>query len=139
MKISDLKVGQGKVDVEGVVSKIGEIRSFNKFGKDLRVANAILTSDGENITLSLWNDEIDKVKDGAKIKVSNGYVSEFNGTKQLSAGKFGKIEVVDGSTGDVNEVEGPKKEKKGKKKEDKKEESEEEPTEKEDAEEEAYF
>ena len=95
MKISELKVGQGKVDVEGTIQNVGDVRVFNKYGRDLKVANATLvTAEGESITLSLWNEDITRIKNGDKVKVVNGYVSEFNGTKQLSSGKFGKIEVV---------------------------------------------
>lgn len=95
MKISELTVGQGKVDVEGVAKNIGDTRVFNKFGRELKVANAVLQDDSGNIKISLWNDEIMKVGEGKKIKITNGYCSEFQGEKQLSAGKFGKIELVD--------------------------------------------
>lgn len=109
MKISELKSGQGKIDVEGTVTKIGNVRTFNKFGKDSRVANATLTSEGESITLSLWNDEIDKVKEGSVVRVTNGYVSEFNGSKQLSAGKYGKLDVIGGDSGGSEESDAPAK------------------------------
>jgi len=95
MKISELSVGQGKVDVEGIASNIGETRVFNKFGRELKVANAMLEDDSGKIKISLWNDEIMKVSNGKKIKIINGYCSEFQGEKQLSAGKFGKIELVE--------------------------------------------
>jgi len=92
--ISELKVG-GKADVvQGTVKDIGDTRAFNKFGKDLKVANAILEDESGSIKLSLWNDDITRIKNGDKIKVKSGFVSEFQGEKQLSAGKFGTIEVV---------------------------------------------
>lgn len=97
MKLAELKAGQGKVDVSVTVSAKGDVRSFDKYGKQLRVCNATV-SDGESeMTLTLWNDEIDMVQVGAKLQVSNGYVSEFQGKKQLSAGKFGKLIVGDGA------------------------------------------
>ena len=46
--------------------------------------------------LTLWNQDIDKVKIGSILKITNGYVNEFQGEKQLTSGKFGKLEVVDG-------------------------------------------
>ena len=52
------------------------------------------SDDSGEIKLSLWNDEIAKFNIGDKIKITNGYVSEFNGEKQLSAGKYGKIELA---------------------------------------------
>ncbi len=95
MKVSELKAGQGKVDIELTVKTKEPERVFNKYGKELKVANAMAADDsGDQIKLSLWNDEIGKINVGDKVKISNGYVSEFNGEKQLSAGKFGKLEVV---------------------------------------------
>ncbi len=98
MNLKELKAGQGKVDVEVTVKSKEEPRSFNKYGKDLRVANAMVSDSSGEIKLSLWNDDIEKIKVGDVLKISNGYVSEFNGEKQLSAGKYGKIEVVTGSS-----------------------------------------
>jgi replication factor A1 len=95
MNISELKIGASKVDVEGTVKKISDTRAFSKFGKELKVANAILEDDSGAVKLTLWNDEIMKVKEGDKVKISNGYVNEFNGEKQLTAGKFGEIEVIE--------------------------------------------
>ncbi|MEI6731530.1 MAG: SOSS complex subunit B family protein [archaeon] len=94
MKLAELKSGQGKVDIDLEVKSKGEVRSFNKYGRDLKVANANV-SDGESeIKFTLWNDDIDKINVGDKFKLVNGYVSEFNGERQLSTGKFGKIEVA---------------------------------------------
>lgn len=95
MKISDLKIGQGKADIEAEVKSIEEPRSFNKFGRELKVANAVVSDDSGEIKLTLWNDDIEKIKIGSKIKITNGYVNEFQGEKQLTSGKFGKLEVVD--------------------------------------------
>ncbi|MDP3881921.1 MAG: OB-fold nucleic acid binding domain-containing protein [Nanoarchaeota archaeon] len=94
MEIKDLKAGQGKVDIELNIKSKEPERVFNKYGKDLRVANAIVADNSGEIKLSLWNEDITKFNVGDKIKISNGYVSEFNGEKQLSAGKYGKIELA---------------------------------------------
>ena|SRR3989338_6303577 len=92
--IATLRAKQGKVEVEGDVVALGPIREFAKFGKSGRVANATLQDSSGKIVLTLWNDEIDKVKVGARIRVLNGYVSEWQGEKQLTAGRFGSLEVV---------------------------------------------
>ena len=93
MKISELNIGQGNVEVEGTVKEIGETKTFNKFGKDLSVANAILEDESGSMKLTLWNDDVTRFKDGDKLKVVNGYVNEFQGEKQLTSGRFGKLEV----------------------------------------------
>jgi replication factor A1 len=96
MKIADLKSGQGKVDVTVTIRDIDEPRAFEKFGKQIRVANATVVDDSGEMKMTLWNDEIDKVKTGMTIKITNGYVNEFKGEKQLTVGKFGKMQVMDG-------------------------------------------
>jgi len=93
MKISDLKIGQGNVDVEAEVKSMGEPRVFNKFGRELKVCNAVIFDDSGEIKLTLWNEDIDKVKAGDKIRIKDGYVNEFQGEKQLTTGKFGKLEI----------------------------------------------
>lgn len=94
MKLSELKSGQGKVDITVEVKTLAPARTFNKYGKDITVANATVSDESGEMILSLWNEDIAKVKVGDKVQVSNGYVSEFQGKLQLGAGKFGKLEVV---------------------------------------------
>ncbi len=112
MKISELFVRQGSVEVEGTIKEISETRTFNKFGKELKVADAILEDDSGTIKLTLWNDDIGKFKQGDKIKITNGYVNEYQGEKQLTSGKFGKMEKI-GSGKSVKGAEGVEEEKIG--------------------------
>jgi len=99
-KISELTSGQGNVDVEGTITDIGETRTFNKFGKELSVANATLKDDSGAIKLTLWNEDITRFKNNNKIKITNGYVNEFQGEKQLTSGKFGNIELIEEGSND---------------------------------------
>lgn len=92
--IKDLVANQGKVNLELEVRSLEEPRTFNKFGKEGRVCNAIVADASGEVTLTLWNDDVDKIKAGDKIKLENGWCSEFKGQKQISAGKYGKLEVV---------------------------------------------
>lgn len=94
MKISELKANQGKVDLEADVVDVGETRSFIRFGRALRVANATVKDDSGNIKLTLWNDDVDRVKTGDRVKVTNGFVKEFQGELTLTSGREGKLEVV---------------------------------------------
>ena len=105
MKISDLTIGQGNVEVEGTIKEIGETKTFNKFGRDLSVANAMLEDESGSIKLTLWNDDVTRFKDGDKLKVVNGYVNEFQGEKQLTSGKFGQLEKVDGNSAPTESAE----------------------------------
>ena len=94
MPIKDLQPRQGNVEIEAEVTSKGDIREFNKFGKAGRVCNAKIKDSTGEMSLTLWNEQIDQVHLGDKIKITNGYVSEWQGEMQLSTGKFGKMEVI---------------------------------------------
>lgn len=96
MLISEIKPRQGKIDATVTIVSIEEPREFEKFGNKGRVATAKVKDSSGEIDLTLWNDDIDKVKVGDKVKITNGYCGEFQGEKQLTSGRFGKLEVVDG-------------------------------------------
>ena len=93
-KIAELKAGDGNVDIEATVVSVAEPRTFEKFGREGRVAKAVIKDDSGEITLTLWNDQVDQIKAGKKIKLTKGYVGEFKGERQLSTGKFGALEVL---------------------------------------------
>jgi len=96
MNIAELQVKQGNVEVVGKIIEKAEQREFEKFGKKGKVANAKLQDASGAITLTLWNDQADEFNVGDTVKVSNGFVNEWQGEKQLTAGKFGKLEKVEG-------------------------------------------
>jgi ssDNA-binding replication factor A large subunit len=50
-----------------------------------------------SIKMSIWNEDIDKIKEGSKVMIKNGYVSEWQGEMQLGTGKYGSMEVVESS------------------------------------------
>ena len=94
MNIEDLKTGDSNVEITAIITKKTPVREFEKFGRTGRVANATLKDDTGEIALSLWNEQIDQVQEGSTVKITGGYVNEFQGNKQLTTGKYGKLEVI---------------------------------------------
>jgi len=94
MAIKDLQARQGNVNITLDIIEKSDVREFEKFGKKGRVCNAKGKDSTGTITLTLWNDDIDKINAGDSVKIENGWVSEWQGDLQLSTGKFGKMEVV---------------------------------------------
>lgn len=124
MEITDLKPKQGSVEIVAEVIEKGEVREFQKFGRPGRVCTAKIKDETGEIALTLWNEDIDKVDVGDKIKIENGYVNEWQGELQLTTGRFGKLEVIEkGEGGEETPTE--------EQKEEPEEEPEEEPTEEE--------
>ena len=95
--ISEIQARQGNIEIaEAEIVSKDEPREFEKFGNKGKVCNCkIKDSSGEEITLTLWNDDCENYKVGDKIKLTNGYCGEFQGEKQLTAGKFGKLEKIE--------------------------------------------
>ncbi len=94
MKISELKNGSRGVEVEGVLVKKSDPRTvFTRFGKT-EVSHGELEDETGRIELVLWGEDTG-IPEGSRVKVTNGFVSSFRGTLQLSAGRYGKIEVLE--------------------------------------------
>ncbi|MFC1741450.1 SOSS complex subunit B family protein [Nanoarchaeota archaeon] len=104
MFIKDLQPRQTNVEVEGEVTEMSDVREFDKFGKKGRVANAIIKDGTGTVKLSLWNEQIEKVKVGDTVKIEKGYVGEYQGELQLTTGKFGTMEVVEKEEGASTEA-----------------------------------
>lgn len=98
MAIKDLQPKQTNVEVIAEVIEVGEAREFQKFGKAGRVATARIKDDTGEVKLSLWNEQVDQVKEGDKVHIKNGYVGEWQGELQLTTGKFGSLEVLGGAS-----------------------------------------
>ena len=108
MLIKELQAKQGNVDIKLDVIEVGDVREFQKFGKSGKVATASTKDEeGASINLTLWNDDIDKVKAGDKVHLTEGYANEWQGELQLTTGRAGKLEVI----GKADIKEEPKEEK----------------------------
>lgn len=84
------------VNIEGTVERKGDSRTVNlKTGGTIDVCDAFLVDEeGGEIKLTLWGDDITKVSEGSKIRITNGYTNSFKGDVALTKGKFGQMEVV---------------------------------------------
>jgi replication factor A1 len=95
MNIRDLRDGMRTVEVEGDVLDVSTPRDVSlRTGGQAKVADATLKDETGTIKLSLWDSQIDQVKKGSHVKVSNGYTNQFRGEVQLNIGRYGKLEVT---------------------------------------------
>jgi replication factor A1 len=94
MKVSELKPGMRRVDVEAKVLSLSETREVTtRAGDQSRVATADVSDDSGTVKLTLWNEQIDQVKVNSNVKIENGYVTSFRGETQLNVGRYGKLTV----------------------------------------------
>ena len=92
MKINEVEPNSNATLEEVEVVSKGDVREFVKFDKANRVCNCTIKDDSGEMELTLWNEEIDTVEAGEKLRITDGWVKEWNGKVQISRGRNGKIE-----------------------------------------------
>ena len=82
------------ISVMGIIEEKMQPRKVNtKFGEKA-VVDAKVRDQSGTIKITLWEDSVDLVDNGDFVKIEGAYINEYNGTKSLNLGKFGKIEKV---------------------------------------------
>lgn len=74
------------------VTEKGDVREFSRYGRMGRVCTCKIKDDSGEMELTLWNDDVDAVETGDKVKLTEGWCKEWNGRLQVSTGKSGKLE-----------------------------------------------
>ncbi len=96
MKAKDLRPETKVESIELTVVSKGEVREFTgRSGAVGKVCDCkAKDADGEEVQVTLWNEEIEQVHANDRIKISNGWVREWRGNLQVSAGKYGRLEIL---------------------------------------------
>lgn len=95
VKICDIQPGMSNIEVTGRIVKIGERRQVQtKFGS-ADVVTATLEDETGSISLSLWRQQIDLVKEGENVKLTNAFTKTFGGKPGLNIGRDGQIVTVE--------------------------------------------
>ena len=77
MKISEIRLGMSDITVEGKVTDKSETRKVQTRYRQRSVCDTTLEDETGDIKLSLWEEAINMIDIGDKIRVSGAYVTEF--------------------------------------------------------------
>jgi replication factor A1 len=92
VKIESVKPLEKRLNVVFMVTERSEEREINKrTGETHRVCDFTVADETGIITLTLWNEDIDKMKEEQVYKLSNGFANVFQNSLRLSKGKFGSL------------------------------------------------
>jgi ssDNA-binding replication factor A large subunit len=94
MKISDISAGMSNVSVEAKVVDVSESRDVQTRYGPRTVADATLEDETGQITISLWEKQINSVTVGDRVRVVGAYVTKFRDKLQLNIPKSGRLEVL---------------------------------------------
>ena len=95
MKVNELKARAPVPEIELEIVSVGEVRDWANENGSGKVCSCAGKDDTGEVKVSLWNDDVGKVKEGDKIKITEGWCSEFRREKQVSPGKKGTLEVLE--------------------------------------------
>lgn len=84
------------IDLDLRIVEIEEPRPYiDRSGREGRVTTAIGEDDSGRIKISLWDKDIERVKVGSRIRIRNGYSRLFRDEVYVSAGMYGRLEVLE--------------------------------------------
>jgi len=95
MKIEEIKRGMSGITVEGKIVDKSETRRVSTRYGPRSVADATLQDETGSVKLSLWEEKIDSVSIGDKVKINGAYVTEFRNELQLNIPRSGKLEITE--------------------------------------------
>jgi len=105
-KVEELNPGSKWFTITVKVLEVNEEKTVfsRRDGNEHRVADALVGDETGTVYLSLWDEDIDKVKEreGSTITIKNGYVTVYKGSMRLSVGRFGQIEDAEKEIETVN-------------------------------------
>ena len=92
MKVKELK---DKTPVDEITLKITAKEEPREVkGGYLKVCNFTGEDDTGSVQVTLWNQDIDKVKAGDTIKITGGWSSVYQEKMQVGPGKRGTVEII---------------------------------------------
>ena len=97
VKIERLTPSSRRVNIIVKVVSKGESRTVMGRGGQHKVADALVGDETGCVYLTLWDDNIDQIKEEETISITNGYVNLFRGNMRLNIGRYGSFEVLDES------------------------------------------
>jgi len=95
MTVEELGPEADDVEIEGKIAELPTPRAVSTRYGQKRIVTVVFEDDTGNIDLTLWEEEIDEIEEGAKVHIEGAYVREWADDIQLNIGRDGEIEQVE--------------------------------------------
>ena len=95
MNIEEMKKQRSDISGEVKIEEKGEARTVTTKYGETQVCDSYLVDETGRIKLTLWGEDVGKVKNGDTVSVQGAYTTTFRNEVQLNVPKKnGKLEVV---------------------------------------------
>ena len=95
MTVEELDPEADDVEITGTIAELPTPRAVSTRYGQKRITTVTFEDDTGSIDLTLWEEEIDAIEEGAEVKIEGAYVREWADDIQLNIGRDGSIEQVE--------------------------------------------
>ena len=91
MNIAQVKDGDRNLILAGRITQVSASRNIQTRFGPAKIATATFEDESGKISINLWRNQIDLVKEGDVIRIENAFVRTFGGDLELNLGSDGRI------------------------------------------------
>jgi len=84
-----------EVEITGKIAELPTPRAVSTRYGQKKIVTAVFEDETGSIDLTLWEEEIDAIEEGANVKIEGAYVREWADDIQLNIGRDGSIKKVE--------------------------------------------
>jgi OB-fold nucleic acid binding domain. len=95
MTVEELNPEADEVEITGTIKELPTPRAVSTRYGQKRITTVVFEDETGEIDLTLWEEEIDAIEEGAEVHITGAYVREWADTIQLNIGRDGNIEQVE--------------------------------------------
>ncbi|MEM1521419.1 MAG: hypothetical protein QW407_03080 [Thermofilaceae archaeon] len=107
LKVKDLKPYSKWFTITVKILKLNDEKTVfsRKDGAQHRVADAIVGDETGTVIMSVWDDDIDKIREiiGSTVRIRNGFTTLYRGSLRLTLSRFSTLERIEDEITEVNE------------------------------------
>ncbi|MFB6208463.1 MAG: hypothetical protein ABEJ69_03870 [Candidatus Nanohaloarchaea archaeon] len=92
MTVEELEADSDNVEIDGRIKELPTPRAVSTQYGQKKITTAVFEDDTGEIDLTLWEEEIEEVEEGAEVHIDGAYVREWADDIQLNIGRDGSIE-----------------------------------------------
>ncbi len=95
MTVEELNPEADDVEITGTITDLPRPRAVSTRYGQKKITTCVFEDDTGSIDLTLWEEEIEAVEEGAEVHITGAYVREWGDDIQLNISREGNIEMVE--------------------------------------------
>jgi len=95
MTVEELSPESDEVEITGEITELPTPRAVSTRYGQKKITTVTFEDETGSIDLTLWEEEIDAIEEGATVHITGAYVREWADDIQLNIGRDGNIEMVE--------------------------------------------